>query len=53
MLVKEIMQKHPEAKIASEVILEQKIIKLEDKVEIMMKVLENMANRLDYLESRQ
>lgn len=53
MTVKEVMQKHPEAKIASEVVLEQKIQKLEDKLEMMMKILENMASRLDYLESRQ
>lgn len=53
MSVKEVMQKHPEAKIASQVVLEQQVKQLEDKLEMMMKVIENMASRLDYLESRQ
>ena len=53
MTVKEVMQKHPEAKIASDMILEQQIKKLEDKLEMMMKVIETLASRLDYLEARQ
>ena len=48
MSVKEVMQKHPEAKLASEVVIEQ----LEEKIELMFKVLANVTERLDYLESQ-
>lgn len=37
----------------SEIELIDKIKMLEDKLELMMKVIENMANRIDYLEARQ
>lgn len=33
--------------------LEDRIEQLEDKLQIMMKVIENMASRLEYLEARQ
>lgn len=46
MTVKEIAQKHPEAKIASEAVLEQKIQKLEDEIKELWTVLINEINRL-------
>ena len=46
MTVKEVAQKHPEAKIASEVALEQKIQKLEDELKELWTVLINEINRL-------
>ena len=46
MTVKEVAQKHPEAKIASEVALEQKIQKLEDELKEIWNVLINEINRL-------
>lgn len=48
MSVKEVMQKHPEAKLASQVVLEQ----LDNKIETLEKVIINLINRVDYLESR-
>lgn len=48
MSVKEVMQKHPEAKLASEVVIEQ----LDNKIEQLEKVIINLVNRVDYLESR-
>lgn len=48
MSVKEVMQKYPEAKLASQVVIEQ----LEEKIELMFKVLVNVTERLDYLESQ-
>lgn len=48
MSVKEVMQKHPEAKLASEVVIEQ----LDNKIEQLEKVIINLINRVDYLESR-
>ena len=46
MTVKEVAQKHQEAKIASEVALEQKIQKLEDELKELWTVLINEINRL-------
>ena len=46
MTVKEVAQKHQEAKIASEVALEQKIQKLEDELKEIWNVLINEINRL-------
>ena len=46
MTVKEVAQKHPEAKIASEVALEQKIQKLENELKEIWNVLINEINRL-------
>lgn len=48
MSVKEVMLKHPEAKIASEVLLEQ----LESKIDQLEKVIVNLIDRVDYLEGR-
>lgn len=48
MSVKEIMKKHPEAKIASEVLLEQ----LESKIDQLEKVIVNLIDRIDYLEGK-
>ena len=48
MSVKEVMLKHPEAKIASEVLLEQ----LESKIDQLEKVIVNLIDRLDYLEGK-
>ena len=48
MSVKEVMQKHPEAKLASQVVLEQ----LDNKIEQLERVIINLINRVDYLESR-
>lgn len=48
MTVKEVMLKHPEAKIASEVLLEQ----LESKIDQLEKVIVNLIDRLDYLEGK-
>lgn len=49
MTVKEVMLKHPEAKIASEVLLEQ----LESKIDQLEKVIVNLINRVDYLEGKE
>ena len=48
MTVKEVMLKHPEAKIASEVLLEQ----LESKIDQLEKVIVNLIDRLDYIEGK-
>ena len=48
MSVKEVMLKHPEAKIASEVLLEQ----LESKIDQLEKVIINLIDRIDYLEGK-
>ena len=48
MTVKEVMLRHPEAKIASEVLLEQ----LESKIDQLEKVIVNLIDRVDYLEGK-
>ena len=48
MSVKEVMLKHPEAKIASEVLLEQ----LESKIDQLEKVIVNLIDRVDYLDGK-
>ena len=48
MSVKEVMLRHPEAKIASEVLLEQ----LESKIDQLEKVIVNLIDRVDYLEGK-
>ena len=48
MSVKEVMLRHPEAKIASEVLLEQ----LESKIDQLEKVIVNLIDRIDYLEGK-
>ena len=48
MSVKDVMLRHPEAKIASEVLLEQ----LESKIDQLEKVIVNLIDRLDYLEGK-
>ena len=49
MLVKDVMLRHPEAKIASEVLLEQ----LESKIDQLEKVIVNLIDRVDYLECKE
>lgn len=49
-LANQLSQKGVEMKKASEVALEQQIKKLEDKLEQTIKVIENMAMRIDNLE---
>lgn len=48
MSVKEVMQKYPEAKLALQVVLEQ----FENKIEQLEKIIINLINRVDYLESQ-
>lgn len=49
-LANQLSQKGVEMKKASEVALEQQLKKLEDKLEQTIKVIENMAMRIDNLE---
>ena len=49
-LANQLSQKGVEMKRASEVALEQQIKKLEDRLEQTIKVIENMAMRIDSLE---
>ena len=49
-LANQLSQNGIEIKKASEVVLEQQIKKLEDKLEQTIKIIENMAMRIDNLE---
>lgn len=50
MIVQEVLKNKPYAKIGTEAAYEQHIKQLEDKLELTLKILQNVAMRLDNLE---